>query len=67
MLKSCPRCGSTDQPTETVRESGCHFSDLRCARCGRHMGFGKKPHNIITKNTHVTPPPSPNGEVDNDF
>jgi len=31
------------EKVETIRVIGVHHSDIHCVRCGKHLGFGKKP------------------------
>ena len=45
----CPTCGYEGHATETLRETGVHYSDLSCPACNRHLGFGKKPESDPTK------------------
>lgn len=45
----CKNCGHEGPQPATRRLDGVHFVDIRCAKCGKHLGFQPKPESDPTK------------------
>lgn len=49
LYQTCKRCAHQGPHVFTLRTSGVHYGDLRCAECNTHLGFPPKPESDPTK------------------